>query len=234
MGMAASQARYLGLTARKTNCEWEGQQINQARTALSNQSGNLFNQMLALSVPDCPDKTNYTTVQYSYSDGSNKEVLDNWKQLSESNNEYNYVVDHYYYADLYTGSKKLVDDPQVTIKNDTVASTEAYTTITPNADGTYTYTPAGSTTGHTYTSLSGYTNEKDLQNAVQDLANNGYITITDPSKIDLDNMTDSSGNKFALMGYCDGDGTWHFAKSNELEGKLNTDYVDLTKYKNSI
>ena len=69
MGMAASQARYLGLTARKTNCEWEGQQINQARTALANQSANLFNQMLALSVPDCPDKTDFTTIQYSYTDG---------------------------------------------------------------------------------------------------------------------------------------------------------------------
>ena len=46
MGMAASQARYLALTARKTNTEWEGQQINQARTALANQSANLFNQLL--------------------------------------------------------------------------------------------------------------------------------------------------------------------------------------------
>ena len=48
MGMAASQARYLGLTARKTNVEYEGQQINQARTALSNQSASLWNQMLSL------------------------------------------------------------------------------------------------------------------------------------------------------------------------------------------
>ena len=32
MGMAASQARYLGLTARKTNVEYEGQQINKAQT----------------------------------------------------------------------------------------------------------------------------------------------------------------------------------------------------------
>lgn len=35
MGMAASQARYLGLTARKTNVEYEGQQVNQQRTALA-------------------------------------------------------------------------------------------------------------------------------------------------------------------------------------------------------
>ena len=35
MGMAASQARYLALVARKSNCEYEGQQINQARLILS-------------------------------------------------------------------------------------------------------------------------------------------------------------------------------------------------------
>lgn len=36
MGMSASQARFLGLTARKTNVEYEGQQVNQQRTTLSN------------------------------------------------------------------------------------------------------------------------------------------------------------------------------------------------------
>ena len=54
MGMAASQARYLALTARKTNTEYEGQQINQARTALANQSANLFNRLLGLEVPVAP------------------------------------------------------------------------------------------------------------------------------------------------------------------------------------
>ena len=44
MGMAASQARFLGLTARKTNTEYEGQQINQQRTMLSNQSANYYNE----------------------------------------------------------------------------------------------------------------------------------------------------------------------------------------------
>ena len=62
MGMAASQARYLALTARKTNCEYEGQQINQARTALANQSSYYFNQMLEMQVPDCPDSTDYTVM----------------------------------------------------------------------------------------------------------------------------------------------------------------------------
>jgi hypothetical protein len=46
MGMAASQARYLQLTARKTNTEYEGQQINQERVVLANRTADLFNQML--------------------------------------------------------------------------------------------------------------------------------------------------------------------------------------------
>ena len=65
MGMAASQARYLALTARKSNVEYEGQQINQARTALANQTANLFNQMMGMSVPTPPSVADYTTVQYS-------------------------------------------------------------------------------------------------------------------------------------------------------------------------
>ena len=75
MGMAASQARYLGLTARKTNVEYEGQQVNQARTALANQSANLFNQLLAMSVPTPPSTADFTKVQYSYADGLNAETI---------------------------------------------------------------------------------------------------------------------------------------------------------------
>ena len=66
MGMAASQARFLNLTARKTNIEYQGQQINQQRTALSNKSADLYNQMLTLSVPTPPNTQDYTKVTYSF------------------------------------------------------------------------------------------------------------------------------------------------------------------------
>ena len=115
MGMAASQARYLALTARKTNTEWEGQQINQARTALANQSANLFNRLLNMEVPNAPKTTDYTELQYSYSDGDNESVLEEWHQLSDKDSEYNYSVKHYYYADIFTGAKKMLQDPQVQI-----------------------------------------------------------------------------------------------------------------------
>ena len=113
MGMAASQARFLALAARKSNCEYEGQQINQARTVLANQSANLFNQMLGLTVPVPPSTQDYTKTQYSYNDGLNGSTISDWKQLSTADPDYNYVVTHYYYTDKYTGSLKKLSDPQV-------------------------------------------------------------------------------------------------------------------------
>lgn len=70
MGMAASQARFLGLTARKTNVEYEGQQINQQRTTLSNQSANYYNQLLGMSVPVPPSVADYTKTVYTFEDGA--------------------------------------------------------------------------------------------------------------------------------------------------------------------
>ena len=48
MGLSASQARLLSLTARQSNLEFEGQQINQQRTTLSNQSSNYYNSLLEM------------------------------------------------------------------------------------------------------------------------------------------------------------------------------------------
>lgn len=68
--MAASQARFLGLTARKTNTEYEGQQINQQRTTLSNQSANYYNQLLGMTVPTPPSTQDFTKTTYTFSDGA--------------------------------------------------------------------------------------------------------------------------------------------------------------------
>ncbi|MEW5820568.1 MAG: hypothetical protein AB1782_10290 [Cyanobacteriota bacterium] len=43
MGLAASQARFLLLTARKSDVEMQGQRINQERLAIANAVGMLFN-----------------------------------------------------------------------------------------------------------------------------------------------------------------------------------------------
>ena len=70
MGLAATQTRFLSLTAKKSNIEYQGQQINQQRTVLSNKSSNLYSQMLTISVPVPPSTADYTKVQYQYVSGN--------------------------------------------------------------------------------------------------------------------------------------------------------------------
>ena len=70
MGMAASQARFLGLTARQNNVEYEGQQVNQQRTTLANQSANYYNQLLGMAVPTPPSTSDFTKTVYTFEDGN--------------------------------------------------------------------------------------------------------------------------------------------------------------------
>ena len=113
MGMAASQARFLGLTARKSNTEYQGQQVNQQRTALANQSAGLYSQMLALEVPTPPRATNYYSIRYTYEDdGSNYEIL---SQTPQSNGKYTVKAKITYDAEvatktLLTGTFKEIEE----------------------------------------------------------------------------------------------------------------------------
>ena len=127
MGMAASQARLLQLAARMSNCEYEGQQINQQRTILANESANLFNQMLVMQVPTVPSSSDFTTVQYTFSNGTNTLTLDDYYQLGTPDAEYNYVVTHSHTVKRYTGSMKKLSDPQVQFTSDlSVMTPETY------------------------------------------------------------------------------------------------------------
>ena len=75
MGMAASQARFLNLTARKSNVEYQGQQVNQARTVLANESANLYNEMANLTVPTPPIQTDFSKMGYALTDINNNQVI---------------------------------------------------------------------------------------------------------------------------------------------------------------
>ena len=201
MGMAASQARYLALTARKTNTEWEGQQINQARTALANQSANLFNRLLNLEVPNAPKTTDYTELQYSYTDGDNNSVLEEWHKLSDKNSDYNYSVKHYYYADIFTGAKKMLSDPQIQIGD--VLKELQYHTDT----ATITY-------GHDSVTVK-VKNEEEPR---------VYTKVTTPSKELTDfakakniALKDGLPVSDSVYGRQDADGTWHFYLANVEE-----------------
>ena len=70
MGMSATQARFLCLTARKNNVEFEGQQINQQRTTLSNESSSYYSELCNMEVPTPPSVDDYTKVAYTFNDGA--------------------------------------------------------------------------------------------------------------------------------------------------------------------
>ena len=208
MGMAASQARYLALTARKTNTEWEGQQINQARTALANQSANLFNQLLDLEVPNAPKTTDYTELQYSYTDGDNESVLESWQQLSSSDPNYNYIVNHYYYADVYTGHQRYLENPQVQTKGqlqEEDLTPQVQDVQINNADGTGIIILQDGTTINV-TGIKNVQMDTKLENSLRD-----FETAVGLAQDDGILNTDD------VYGYQDANGTWHFFLEEDLE-----------------
>lgn len=75
MGMAASQARFLSLTARKTNVEFEGQQVNQQRTTLSNQSADYYSRLCTMAVPTPPSSEDFSKTTYSFVDGAETNTI---------------------------------------------------------------------------------------------------------------------------------------------------------------
>lgn len=66
MGLAATQTRFLALTSKKSNVEYQGQQINQQRTTLSNRSSASYSQMLTLSVPTPPSTSEFVKINYQF------------------------------------------------------------------------------------------------------------------------------------------------------------------------
>lgn len=194
MGMAASQARYLGLTARKTNVEYEGQQINQARTALANQSANTFNELLALEVPTAPSTQDYTTMQYSYTEGTYDETITDMTEITDDPN-YNYLVTHYHYSDVYTGIRTNKANPQIVLDTQGVSGTIAQGDVAYDAaNDTYTI---GGTAVNKYDPLN-----KDQHDNFEKICEN-YSNLKNE---DLDN----------LFVYTDTDGSMKFTTKTEL------------------
>lgn len=115
--MAASQARYLGLTARKTNVEYEGQQINQARVALANQSADAFNQYLSLQAPTPPSTEDYKSTSYVYTDGNKEYTLEDYTR-NNTDNKYPYVATISYKDYRYEAAKNTKSGIQIKVNGD--------------------------------------------------------------------------------------------------------------------
>lgn len=116
MGMAASQARWIALAARRSNVEYEGQQINQARTALANQSSELWNKLYTMEVPTAPSSNDFTKTQYSFDIGDNKQYISDIQTADYTDKDginYNSYVTYYAKVSEYTGIRNTNSNPQV-------------------------------------------------------------------------------------------------------------------------
>lgn len=116
MGMAASQARWISLAARKTNVEYEGQQINQARTALANQSSQLWNELYNMEVPTAPSTNDFTTTQYTFENGTTTQTISKIQDADYTDSDgihYNSYLTYYSKISEYTGIRNTNTNPQV-------------------------------------------------------------------------------------------------------------------------
>jgi len=113
MGLAASQARFLGLTARKSNIEYQGQQINQARTALSNEVMDLYQKYNNLDVPVPPSVNDYVKTVYKLNSTYENYEISNPVKITSGENEGYYNVKLLYTEDIpiantYTAKNAIV------------------------------------------------------------------------------------------------------------------------------
>lgn len=128
MGLAASQCRYLMLISRKADTEFAGQQINQQRTMLANESSGLYAQLTEMEVPTAPSASQYTKTSYSFRNG------DNGKTCAISSAKYNTTSGAYDITYTF---------PQTTAAKETAQA--IYTAVTDNA-GVSTYSRGTGTT----------------------------------------------------------------------------------------
>lgn len=130
MGLSASQARLLSLTARQSNLEFEGQQINQQRTTLSNQSSNYYNTLLEMDVPVPPSSDDYTKIVYTFMIGGNEATVKEALPEKQVNGTSTYTVS-------YTTQLSTIGVKENSAYKTSASSARTKTEITSNTDAIY-------------------------------------------------------------------------------------------------
>lgn len=91
--MSASQMRYCMISGRKSDVEFQGQQINQQRTTLATETSAYNNQLMDLVVPTPPSTADYTKTSYTFSsNGETRTVAGTVYDSSTGNYTVNYTT----------------------------------------------------------------------------------------------------------------------------------------------
>lgn len=178
MGMSATQARYLSLIAQQSNLEYQGQQINQERSILSQQVSELYNSLLALDVPTPPSTSDFTQVKYTGISGTTAYSFEPCDVKPGSNG-------------LYTITLKYTKYGESLNKNNGYQTTKNEAEVIGYDDITTTITKDDSTTDKTYTSsqLNGIYVKVEDENGVESLK---------PCRLVKDAVQSTGDGKFTL------------------------------------
>ena len=160
MGMSASQARYLGLVARMNNLEYQGQQINQERTVLSQQCTALYNSLLDMQVPTPPSTSDYTKVVYSGADGASTFTIGSVIPHNGTYSiDFQYSKTGHYVTEAGTAAARGVPAKlKLTVETSPITTATNYFDITSSAQhdlSSYTYGGSGVDTIMEYVGLGG-------------------------------------------------------------------------------
>lgn len=93
MGLSASQMRFLQLTQRKSDVEYQGQQINQSRTTLASESAALNSQLMGLAVPTPPSSGDYSKTTYSFDSNGETNTITSADYNTDGTYNVNYTYD---------------------------------------------------------------------------------------------------------------------------------------------
>ena len=98
MGLAATQGRMLSLQSKQSDLEYQGQQINNERTILSQQVTNLYNSLLMMDVPTPPSTSEFTRVVYSGTLGTTNYEFEASSVRPGNNGGYNVTINELGYG----------------------------------------------------------------------------------------------------------------------------------------
>ncbi len=210
MGMAASQARFLGLTARKSNVEYQGQQVNQQRTALSNESANLYNEMMDLNVPTPPSTSDYYKTVYKLDNSSDTYASEDY---TITNVVKTYAAEGEYLITLSTKTSQLA------------ATNTAYKLQHTTNDGTkYNFTLTSSTGSANLTYDSSNEDAYKGDNGSLLVNTNQIYKLDESKKSDLKGYNESVKEDADIAYfYQDANGVNHFLTQTELDTMKNGD-----------
>ena len=204
MGMSASQARLLALQARKSDLEYQGQQINQERTILSQQVTNLYNSLLAMDVPTPPSTADFTKIVYEGTLGTTNYSFESSSVKPGANGYIVTLVEHTYgdsanknpgYVRVDKANATKFKSPSKNISEDQM-SAQAMAGYSVNGYGVYTWEALNSF-DELKTQVSGY------QNAIKQA-----------------NLTNENGTPYEpkdFYVYFDKDGNANFVLKSDLE-----------------